>query len=567
MAGTAKILILGAGFGGLFAALGAHRALRDSAEITLIDRNDYFLFTPLLHEVVSGTLRPHHVARPLARLLPRGLRFVRATVEGVDLADRRVETDAGALPYDFLVLALGGVPNFFGQASVERNALPFKWLPDALRLRAQIEQRFAEAERDARRAPELLRTIIAGAGCTGVELVTELYDWMRGPMLRQHRRVRAEAVTFVLAEALDHLLCPMDPRLMRAAVRQLVTRHIEMRLAHYVTEVAPGSVRFRTPSGEEAEMPCGTAIWTAGIKAHPVVAALAVPKGSGGRVQVSQTLQIPGYPEVLVLGDCAACPEPGGAILPATAQVAVQQAAVTPRILRALLAGREPAPFRFRRKGEVVALGRLGALAEVFGFGIMGLPGWLIARTIHLARLPDWGDRVAVAWEWAKDLVRGEGRILTKGEAMRIAIGSDHAGVTLKEDIAAYVAELGHAVLDLGTHGVDPVDYPDYAAAVGHAVVGGQAERGILLCGSGVGASVAANKIPGIRAGLCHDTYSAHQGVEHDDMNVLVMGARVIGPASARELVRAFLGAQFSGEERHLRRLAKVEALEARGTR
>ncbi len=147
---------------------------------------------------------------------------------------------------------------------------------------------------------------------------------------------------------------------------------------------------------------------------------------------------------------------------------------------------------------------------------------------------------------------------------MRVALGADHGGVALKETLAVYLAELGHAVLDVGTYGSDPVDYPDYAAAVGCAVVEGQAERGVLLCGSGVGASVAANKIAGIRAGLCHDTYSAHQGVEHDDMNVLVMGARVIGEATARELVRAFLEAQFSGEERYRRRLAKVEALEAR---
>lgn len=147
---------------------------------------------------------------------------------------------------------------------------------------------------------------------------------------------------------------------------------------------------------------------------------------------------------------------------------------------------------------------------------------------------------------------------------MRIAIGADHAGFSLKQDLVAYLSELGHDVLDLGTHGTEPVDYPDYAEAVGRAVLRGQVDRGILICGSGVGASVAANKLPGIRAGLCHDTYSARQGVEHDDMNVLVLGARVIGPALARELVRTFLAARFSGEERHVRRLKKVQALETR---
>ncbi len=145
---------------------------------------------------------------------------------------------------------------------------------------------------------------------------------------------------------------------------------------------------------------------------------------------------------------------------------------------------------------------------------------------------------------------------------MRIAIAADHAGFEYKQALAKYVAELGHAVLDLGTSSPAPVDYPDFAEAVGQAVLDGRAERGVLVCGSGVGASVAANKLPGIRAGLCHDTYSAHQGVEHDDMNVLVLGSRVIGPEVARELVRAFLGATFSHEERHERRLAKVRALE-----
>jgi len=147
---------------------------------------------------------------------------------------------------------------------------------------------------------------------------------------------------------------------------------------------------------------------------------------------------------------------------------------------------------------------------------------------------------------------------------MRIVIGSDHAGFALKTQIAAYLGQLKHEVLDVGTYNADPVDYPDYAEAVGKAVLEGKGERGILICGSGVGASVAANKLVGIRAGLCHDTYSAHQGVEHDDTNVLVLGARVVAWALAEELVRAFLGASFSNEERHRRRVEKVKAMEKR---
>jgi RpiB/LacA/LacB family sugar-phosphate isomerase len=149
---------------------------------------------------------------------------------------------------------------------------------------------------------------------------------------------------------------------------------------------------------------------------------------------------------------------------------------------------------------------------------------------------------------------------------MKIAIGADHAGYELKERIKACLQELKCEVLDLGTHSAASVDYPDFAESVGLAVRDGKAERGILVCGSGVGASVAANKIPGVRAGLCHDHYSAHQGVEHDDMNVLVLGGRVIGESVALELVSAFLDAKFTAEERHQRRLDKVKAIEAHFT-
>ncbi len=147
---------------------------------------------------------------------------------------------------------------------------------------------------------------------------------------------------------------------------------------------------------------------------------------------------------------------------------------------------------------------------------------------------------------------------------MRIAIGADHAGFALKESVTLYLRELGHEVVDVGTNSKEPVDYPDYAEALGRALREGRADRGVLICGSGVGASVSANKLPGIRAAVCHDTYSARQGVEHDDMNVLVLGARVIGFELARELVGVFLGARFSAEERHRRRLEKVKALERR---
>jgi ribose 5-phosphate isomerase B len=147
---------------------------------------------------------------------------------------------------------------------------------------------------------------------------------------------------------------------------------------------------------------------------------------------------------------------------------------------------------------------------------------------------------------------------------MRVVIGADHAGFALKNSIGDVLRSLGHQVLDVGAFNENPSDYPDFAEAVGRAVLDGKAERGVLICGSGVGASVAANKLMGIRAAVCHDTYSAHQGVEHDDMNVLVLGSRVIGVKLAEDAVKAFLGAKFTNEERHVRRIAKIKALEAK---
>lgn len=150
---------------------------------------------------------------------------------------------------------------------------------------------------------------------------------------------------------------------------------------------------------------------------------------------------------------------------------------------------------------------------------------------------------------------------------MRVVMGSDHAGFNLKKELAGFVMGQGHEVIDVGTESTDPVDYPDIAEALGKVVLENRADRGIFICGSGIGASIAANKIPGLRAGLCHDTYSAHQCVEHDNVNVLVLGARVIGVELAKEITRAFLQAEYTAEERHQRRLKKLSALEHRYTR
>lgn len=154
---------------------------------------------------------------------------------------------------------------------------------------------------------------------------------------------------------------------------------------------------------------------------------------------------------------------------------------------------------------------------------------------------------------------------MQKGWIMRIVVGTDHGGFNLKAAVVAELKALGHEVVDVGIDSLESVDFPDYAAKAAHVMQAGDAERGVLMCGSGVGMCIAANKMAGIRACVTHDTYSAHQGVEHDGMNVICLGGRIIGDELARELVRAFAGAQFQHEERLLRRVGKINALEALG--
>ncbi len=150
---------------------------------------------------------------------------------------------------------------------------------------------------------------------------------------------------------------------------------------------------------------------------------------------------------------------------------------------------------------------------------------------------------------------------------MRIAVASDHAGFTIKDEVINIIQAAGHEVLDLGTYSQEPVDYPDFAVKMGKALLDKQADRGVLICGSGVGACIAANKIKGIYAGICHDTYSAHQGVEHDNMNVLCLGSRIVGIELVKEILKAFLAAKFDHEERFVRRFEKIQAIEKKGIR
>lgn len=410
MAEPKRIVVLGGGFGGLYAALHLKDRLKpDEAEIHLVSRTDYFLFTPLLHEVAAGLLEPRGVAKPLRALLGRRVHFHHAAVTGIDLDARGVRLEDETLPYDTLVIALGSEANYYGLPNVEGQSLPLKTLDDAQALRRHFLDLFrrADREQDPKARERLLTIVLAGAGCTGVELVAELHHLVTHGLVKAYPNLDiANEMHLIVVEATDHLLCPKNMKLADRARQVLKSRNIEVRLeTAVVSRDDTGVVVKDVRTGEESRIPAETLIWTAGIRPNHIVRALPLEKDRRGSLLTDRTLQVKGRPELYAIGDCAAVPGEDGAFAPWTAQAASQQARVAAKNIEAVLRGKALVPFRYHNLGEVVTLGGTEGISEIFGLRLKGLPGWLAARMAHLARLPDWSDRVRVATVWGLDFL------------------------------------------------------------------------------------------------------------------------------------------------------------------
>lgn len=410
MAEPKRIGVLGGGFGGLYAALHLKDRLKpDEAELHLVSRADYFLFTPLLHEVAAGLLEPRGVAKPLRALLGRRIHFHHAEVLGLDLHNKRVDLPDGALDYDTLIIALGSEANYYSLPNVEGQSLPLKTLDDAVALRRHFLDLFrrADKEKDPTIRERLLTIVLAGAGCTGVELVAELHHLVTHGLVKAYPNLDiANEMHLIVVEATDHLLCPKNMKLADRARMVLKSRNIEVRLeTAVVSRDESGVVVKDTHTGEESRIPAETLIWTAGIRPNHIVRELPLGKDRRGSLLTEPTLQVKGLPDVYAIGDCAAVPGENGAFAPWTAQAASQQARTAAKNIVAQIAGKPLVPFRYHNMGEVVTLGGTEGISEIFGLRLKGLPGWLAARMAHLARLPDWSDRVRVAAEWGLDFL------------------------------------------------------------------------------------------------------------------------------------------------------------------
>ena len=401
MASDPRILIAGAGFGGLWAARELSR-LGLSAEI--LDRTNFHTFFPLLYQVAAAELSPGDIAYPVRSIVRRlrGIRFRTAEVEGLDLDGRRLLTDGGALDYDYLILALGSEPNFFGVPGAAEHALPLRWMDQAIVLRHHLLQRFERAanEPDPARRRRMLTFVIVGGGATGVEFSGALAELIYGPMLPDYPTIGRSDVSVVLLEAGDRLLAGMSERLSAYAADRLRGKGVDVRLGATVESVARDSVRLAGGDALRSE----TVVWTAGIQGEPRASDWGLPVGRGGRILAELTLSVPGHPEVFVIGDLAYL-ESGGQPLPQVAPVAIQQGRVAARNVYRMNRGTEAEAFDFRDPGMLAVVGRNAAVADVFGRAFQGFTAWVLWLTIHVAKLIGFRNRILVLVNWAWNYV------------------------------------------------------------------------------------------------------------------------------------------------------------------
>jgi NADH:ubiquinone reductase (H+-translocating) len=409
MAERHRVVILGGGFAGLYAALELEKSLprRANVDVTLVNRENFFLFTPMLHEVAAGDLDPTNIVNPVRRLLRR-VSFYEATVRKIDLNNKTITVEHGfdehthELSYDQLILALGSTTQFFNLPGVEEHALTMKTLTDAVRLRnhliAHLEETDTKCARDERH--DLLSVIVAGAGFAGVETLASINDFLRHSM-QFYRNLSERDLRLTLIHPGDVILPELGPQLGSYAQRKLEERGVEVR-AHSRVASYDGRM-IQLTDGEK--IPTRTLIWTAGTMPHPLIGTLPCEK-ERGRLKVSPELAVTGWPGVWALGDCALIPDLAtGRFCPPTAQHALRQGKAVARNVLAHAEGRQLRKFRFKTIGQLASLGRRVGVASILGVNVSGFLAWWMWRTIYLSKLPRLEKKLRVALDWTLDLM------------------------------------------------------------------------------------------------------------------------------------------------------------------
>ncbi len=390
-------MIVGGGFGGLYAARALKRA---PVRVTVVDRRNHHVFQPLLYQVATAALSPGDIASPIRWILRRqkNVEVLLAEVRRVDVARRVLMLDHGEMSYDFLILATGATHAYFGHDEWEVAAPGLKTLEDALEIRRRVLLAYEHAEREsdpAKRAA-LLTFVVIGGGPTGAEMAGALAEISRQSLARNFRHFDPSSARIILIEAGPSILSTFPETLREAAAHDLQRLGVEVRTGRAVTGVSNGRVEVGSDS-----IAAATVLWAAGVAASPVGATLGVPTDRAGRVIVQPDLTIPGHRELFVIGDLASVPAPNGKPLPGVAQVAIQTGRHAATNIRRALAGQPYLPFVYKDLGNMATIGRASAIADFGWLRLKGWIAWLAWLFVHIMNLIGFRNRLVVLVQWA----------------------------------------------------------------------------------------------------------------------------------------------------------------------
>lgn len=391
------VVIIGAGFGGLWAA----RAFEGApVSVLLLDRNNYHTFMPLLYQVAAAELSPSQIVNPVRTILRAqdNVRFAMADVESVDFEGRTIHCADRDIAYDYLILAAGSTPHFFGIPGAQEHAFTLRTLDDGVVLRNHILDCFeaASGEPDETERRRLLTFAIVGGGPTGVEFACALHELIHGPIKKDFAGLDFDELRVVLVEAVDRLLPSMPRRLGRYALERLRKMGVELRLETMVSRIDEESVSFK--NGET--LPTRTVVWTAGHRGHPLAEASGLTADRRGQVAVRPTLQLMDYPNVYAIGDMAAL-QVNGSPLPMVAPVAMQEGEAAARNILRQSERKEPEPFEYRDRGMLAVIGKNSAVADLRWISFTGFFAWALWLFVHIVRLIGFRNRLQVLVNWA----------------------------------------------------------------------------------------------------------------------------------------------------------------------
>ncbi len=394
-----KVVIVGAGFGGLAAA----KEMADlDVDVLMIDARNHHTFQPLLYQIATAGLDADDVCYPIRGVFHRqgNARVRLGRVKAIHKETKTVTVDDGtAIPYDFLVLAAGAVTADFGVPGVGEHALGLKSATDALTIRTKVLESFEAADADPALVDDgVLNIVIVGGGPTGVELAGGMSELVDRVLRRDYPGLEIDRARIVLIEGADRLLGSFASKLSKRAEKRLVKMGVELKLGVAVAEVTAASVRL----DDGTDIPTSTVVWAAGVKANEIGTALGGELDRGGRILVGKDLSVPGNPDVWVIGDLASSPTGDGRPLPQVAPVAVQGGEFVAKAIAARIEGRESEEFRYRDKGSMATIGRNAAVVELpNGRTLSGWPGWITWLGLHLVLLIGFRNRANVLVNWA----------------------------------------------------------------------------------------------------------------------------------------------------------------------